>query len=190
MHSQVTPPLRPYETPTPPDSEGEDEPEEEEENEEEEVESVFIPISFSVFTLLPLFFPGGVGGRENSEVRDTSKRLLLLLVDLGPQQHAGGAGRGLRVGNFGIFVVLVLGFRSASTMGDSPRGGSAAAPFPSLLFLLLIILIITISRSSCRRRLAGADMESLSEVSTRGGLWRSRFRHHHRHHHHHHHHSH
>ena len=57
MHSQVTPPLRPYETPTPPDSEGEDEPEEEEENEEEEVESVFIPISFSFFTLLPLFFP-------------------------------------------------------------------------------------------------------------------------------------
>ena len=132
MHSQVTPPLRPYETPTPPDSEGEDEPEEEEENEEEEVESVFIPISFSFFTLLPLFFPGGVGGRENSKVRDTSKRLLLLLVGLGPQQHAGGAGRGLRVGNFGIFVVLVLGFRSASTMGDSPRGGSAAAPFPSL----------------------------------------------------------
>ena len=52
--------------------------------------------------------------------------------------------------------------------------------FLLFLFLLLIILIITISRSSCRRRLAEADMESLSEVSTRGGLWRSRFRHHHR----------
>ena len=87
--------------------------------------SLFLPF-------YPFFFPGGVGGRENSKVRDTSKRLLLLLVGLGPQQHAGGAGRGLRVGNFGIFVVLVLGFRSASAMGDSPRGGSAAAPFPSL----------------------------------------------------------
>ena len=181
MHSQVTPPLRPYETPTPPDSEGEDEPEEEEENEEEEVESVFIPISFSFFYPFTPFFPQVELVDERilkSATPPSASCCSSLVSDPSNMQEDQDEDS-----------VSETSASSSCSFSASARRRrwvilreevQLLLLFLLFLFLLLIILIITISRSSCRRRLAEADMESLSEVSTRGGLWRSRFRHHHR----------